>query len=232
MCIKPSARSGRRGWIPEVRISPPPGLCRPFCPFCHGLLQLTFRAHWSSVNGATLGEKLGFRKLDSLLLKKASSLGLKTGEALENLAISRGCHHYSNHGCSCPSRDIPLKDFTNEELAVALLSPVLPYSPRTIRIGAAMLGAPGNNGTTISRLAIEESAVAPVRYIASAALKFEPQNNFWHRLLDELPDTPAPPDGVMPHPTRFVSMTGFTRNGPCNVSTWIRPSPEFVSVHG
>lgn len=37
------------------------------------------------------------------------------------------------------------------------------------------------------------------------------------------PATPPPPPGVLPHPTRYVAMTGFTRQGPGLVVRWIRP---------
>lgn len=95
-----------------------------------------------------------------------------------------------------------------------------------------MLGATGNDVQTLTHLAVAEQAVSCVRYIASAALHFEPGNRFWRQLLDELPDTPPVPDGVMPHPTRFVSMTGFTRQGPGRVTVWIRPRPELAALHG
>ena len=40
------------------------------------------------------------------------------------------------------------------------------------------------------------------------------------------------PDGVMPHPTRFVAMTGITRKGVGLVTQWIRPWPVGEIVRG
>ena len=91
-----------------------------------------------------------------------------------------------------------------------------------------MLGAATNDIPTLVHLAIAEQAVSTVRYIVSAARQFEPESVFWRELLERLPDAP---EGVMPHPTRFVSMTGFTRNGVERVTIWIRPWPELVPAH-
>ncbi len=176
-------------------------------------------------------EKLGATPHDSLLLQKAKRLGLPSPQLLEGLAVARGCWHYRSPDLA-PAPHIPEVDFSNEELAVALLSPCLPYSPHTIRLGAAMLGATGNEVATIASLAVDERCVAPVRYIAEAALRYEPANPFWNQLLDHLPAAPAPKAGVMPHPTRFVSMTGMTRAGMHPVTIWIRPRADLALAHG
>jgi hypothetical protein len=47
-----------------------------------------------------------------------------------------------------------------------------------------------------------------------------------------LPESPEVKDGVMPHPSRFVSMTGITRTGSRPVAIWIRPRPDLAQVHG
>src|SRR5207249_10861146 len=102
-------------------------------------------------------------------------------------------------------------------------NPALRYSPQTLRLGAAMLSAEGDEPATIARLAIMERCQAVVRYIAEAGRKFEPQNPFWTELLELLPLTPSPKSSVVPHPTRFVAMTGMTRRGVETVVEWIRP---------
>ncbi len=104
-----------------------------------------------------------------------------------------------------------------------MLSTALRYDPRSIRCGAAMLGAEGNSPARLARMALMERCVIPVRYVAESGLRFEPDNHFWRELLDRLPVTPGPRPGVLPHPTRFVAMTGFTRNGPGLVVEWHRP---------
>src|SRR6266487_6190003 len=100
------------------------------------------------MNRTTLAEKLGLPPRTSVLLQKAEGLGLSDASALELLAVSRGCWHYRQ-----PEMPDPLmveeSRFTNEELAIALLSPNLPYSPHTIRLGAAMLGAPSNRAEAL-----------------------------------------------------------------------------------
>ena len=95
-----------------------------------------------------------------------------------------------------------------------------------------MLGAPGNNPSTIAHLVLAEGCIAPAHYIAEAALRFEPTNPFWRQLLDRLPMPPPIKDGVMPHPSRFVSMTGMTRAGMRPVIIWIRPRADLAVAHG
>jgi hypothetical protein len=63
-------------------------------------------------------------------------------------------------------------------------------------------------------------------------LRFEPENPYWRYLLGRLPDAPAIEEGVMPHPTRFVSMTGMTRAGMRPVTVWIRPRRDLALAHG
>jgi hypothetical protein len=175
----------------------------------------------SAMATPTLAAKLGTTTHLSGLLRKAGRLGLGPRE-LEILAVQRGCRHYSNG--SEPAELLATEgDFSNEELAIALLSTAMPYNPHSIRCGAAMLGAPGNDPRHLARLAVMERSVAPVRYVAEAGRRFEPENAFWPELLDALPPAPAPKSGVMPHPTRFVAMTGFTRQGPGLVVEWQRP---------
>jgi hypothetical protein len=170
----------------------------------------------------TLAAKLGTTTHLSPLLRKARGLGLGPRE-LEMLAAQRGCRHYSDG--TEPKQPLAAEiDFSNEELAIALLSTALYYNPHSIRCGAAMLGAVGNSPRRLAHLAVLERGVVPVRYVAEAGRRFEPKNAFWQELLDALPPAPAPRSGVMPHPTRFVAMTGFTRQGPGLWIEWQRPS--------
>lgn len=180
----------------------------------------------------TLAEKLGRPvPASSPLLAKAASLGLASSAALESLAVSRGCSHYDNHLAGAPPL-VSEDQFSNMELAVALLSSAREYSPHTIRVGAAMLGAEGNHPEKLAKLATAEGSAAVIAYIARSALQFEPTNPFWQRLIDVLPEAPVPPDGVMPHPTRFVSMTGLTRVGRGRLVVWLRPTAQPVGTLG
>ena len=169
----------------------------------------------------TLAAKLGTTTHLSPLLRKAERLGLGPKE-LEILAVQRGCRHYSDG--TEPEQPLAAEsEFSNEELAIALLSTALRYEPHSIRCGAAMLGAAGNKPRRLARLAVMERCVTPVRYVAEAGQRFEPENAFWRELLEALPLVPPPKSGVMPHPTRFVAMTGFTRQGPGLIVEWQRP---------
>ena len=179
----------------------------------------------------TLAEKLGTTSHLSPLLMKARRLGLVSAEALESLAVARGCWHYRHPEMVAP-QGVSEVQFNNEELAVALLSPCLPYSPHTIRVGAAMLGATGNDPESLAWLATTERCGPQARYIARAATGFEPENPFWTDLLRQMPEVPEPQDGVMPHPTRFVSMTGITRAGAQRQTVWIRPRASLTVAHG
>jgi len=170
----------------------------------------------------TLGSKLGTTTHLSPLLRKARRFGLGAPE-LERLAIERGCDYYGG-GELTPLVLVSLEQFSNAELAIALLNPALRYDPQTVRLGAAMLSAEGNSPDQIARLAVMERCERVVRYIAEAGKKFEPNNLFWPHLLQRLPSGAPPKSGVLPHPTRFVAMTGFTRRGPETVVEWIRPT--------
>jgi hypothetical protein len=173
------------------------------------------------MNTPTLAKKLGMTTHISGLLIKAKRLGLDA-EGLERLAIQRGCDYY-HEGEPLPPSSISEQEFSDEELAIALLDPALRYHPQTLRLGAAMLGAEGNDPEKIVRLAKYERCESLVRYVAEAGRRFEPKNLFWERLLSLLPVTPAPDSSVVPHPTRFVAMTGMTRRGVETVTQWIRP---------
>jgi hypothetical protein len=177
----------------------------------------------------TLAEKLGTTTHLSPLLQKARRLGLDAS-GLERLAIQRGCDYY-HQGERLPPASISQDQLSNEELAIALLNPALRYDPQTIRLGAAMLGAAGNDCAEIARLARMERCESVVRYVAMAGRKFEPRNTYWEMLLALLPTGPAPKSSVVPHPTRFVAMTGFTRRGAETVTEWIRPSTPLLK-HG
>jgi hypothetical protein len=177
----------------------------------------------------TLAAKLGTTTHLSALLRKAERLGLDA-DGLERLAIQRGCDYYDS-GELEPPLGISTEQYSNAEIAVALLNPALRYDPQTLRLGAAMLAAPGNTPEEIAWLAVLERCESVVRYVAEAGRKFEKDNPFWIRLLQMLPPRPLPKSGVLPHPTRFVAMTGFTRRGTETVVEWIRPSGA-ATTHG
>lgn len=175
----------------------------------------------------TLAAKLGTTTHLSPLLRKARKLGLGPVE-LQTLAVQRGCRHYMTG----EEPEIPLAtraQFSNEELAIALLCVALPYDSRSIRCGAAMLGAEGNSPAALAWLAKLERSEVPVRHVALAGRRYEPENPFWTELISLLPEVPIPDNGALPHPTRYVAMTGFTREGPGLVTWWQRPHPRLAA---
>lgn len=180
----------------------------------------------------TLARKLGTTTHLSPLLMKARRLGLSTSEDLENLAIRRGCRYYDSRGELNRLAEEPAEyqaahsaTLTNEELAVALLSVVLPGSQWRLRMGAAMLAAEGNSPQRLAQLAVQERSEQVVSYIAQCGHQVEPGNDFWNKLLAHLPNpTYQPAPDVLPHLTRFVAMTGVTRRGKETIRQWIRPT--------
>lgn len=171
----------------------------------------------------TLAKRLGTSVHLSPLLRKARRLGLACPEDLWALAVQRGCRHYWQGSESAIERVSP-SSFSNEELSIALLNPAAPYNPHSIRCGAAMLGATGNDPELVARLAIRERCQVVVRFVAECGQKFEPKNEYWRQLLNLLPDCQPPKQGVMPHPTRFVTMSGYERGIGKKITTqWQRP---------
>jgi hypothetical protein len=157
----------------------------------------------------------------SPLLDKVRRLGLSLPLDLERLAVMRGCDYYDrDFGPRVPPLDeVPL---TTTELAIALIVPSLPPTAREIRLAAALLGAPDVQADEAAALAVQENCAAVVRHIALCGRRFEPENSFWKSLLARLPNVRMDADRL-PHPTRFVEMTGIDR-GKVGLSTrWIRP---------
>src|SRR5258706_2860454 len=169
----------------------------------------------------------GARDKDSRLLNKLRGLQLELPLDLERLAIARGCDYYERDlGPRMPPLEpVPL---SNAELAIALIVPALQPAAREIRLAAALIGAPGVIPEEAAALAIEENCAGIVRYIASCGNRFEPQNPFWQALLGRLPDTKVDAD-TLPHPSRFVEMTGIDRGKVGTFTRWIRTSAHAAS---
>lgn len=170
----------------------------------------------------TLAKKLGTTTHLSALRREALRLGLSSDADLVEEAIARGCFHYMQSSAP-PIQKISEEQFSNEKLALALLTIANPYDPQMIRVGAMMLGADGNDPKVLAQYAIWERSESVVRAIAEQALRYEPENPFWSNLLNALPDSPQVRDGVLPHHTRFVSMPGLIGPGKTGKTVWLRP---------
>ena len=178
----------------------------------------------------TLATRLGTTTHISALLRKAARLGLRTPADLSALAVQRGCRHYWHEGI--PEQEaVGSGEFTNEELTLALLNVALPFDPHAIRCGAAMVGAEGNSPKNLVWLAKLERSERVLRYVAECGEKYEPGNLFWTELLALLPVTPPEKDGALPHPTRFIAMTGFIPGvGRKLVTEWQRPQRKKLAA--
>ena len=154
-------------------------------------------------------------------MDKVQRLGLSLPLDLERLAVMRGCDYYDRDlGPRIPPLgEVPL---SNTELAIALIVPSLRPSAREIRLAAALLGAPDVRADDAAALAVQENCADVVRYIGLCGRRFEPENSSWQTLLDRLPDTKIDADRL-PHPTRFVEMTGIDRGRVGVFTRWIRP---------
>jgi hypothetical protein len=162
------------------------------------------------------------------LLDKAREVGLSLPQDLERLAIMRGCGYYDR---DLPPRVPPLGEvaFSNGELAVALMVPSLHPSAREIRLAAAMLGAPDVDAQQVSALAVREKCVDIVGYIARCGRRFESDNIFWQNLLGLLPKVSIDTN-KLPHPTRFVEMTGIDRGRIGTFTRWIRARQAIAAI--
>jgi hypothetical protein len=114
--------------------------------------------------------------------------------------------------------------FSNEELAVALVSGSLEGDARHVRVAAQLLGAPGLSAAKVARLARMERCVPIIHYIAEAGARENPDNSsFWSSLLEQLPASPPIPEGRMPHPSRFMSQPGWSPpSRPVRRASWLR----------
>ena len=163
----------------------------------------------------------------SPLLERVRKLGLSLPLDLERLAVMRGCDYYERDlgPRHTPLGEVPL---TNTELAIALIIPALRPTAREIRLAAALLGAPDVRAEDLAALAVEENCADVVRYIAQSARRFEAENSFWQALLDRLPNVKIEANRL-PHPTRFVEMTGIDRGKVGMFTRWIRPRPPVTA---
>ena len=166
------------------------------------------------MDAPTLAAKLGTTTHLSPLLRKARRLGLGPRE-LQILAVQRGCRHYSNG--SEPEQPLASEaEFSHEELAIALLSTALPYDPHSIRCGAAMLGAEGNNPRRLAHLAVLERCVVPGPSCGEGGLSLRARESVLERAARGASArstgqvrSAAAPDALRRHEWLHPAWTGF-----------------------
>ncbi len=173
------------------------------------------------------------------MLAKAARHGLELPADLEKLAVLRGLRYYDLRNERHLWHDqerlrLSEREFSNGELAIALLSPALPDTdgcPRLHRqrMAGALLGDRANQAVEIAALARAENYAGMVRHIAECGRDVEPDEVFWAALAEALHDAP-PPEGNVPHITRLIEMTGITRGKVGIQRRWLRPHIASVAV--
>ena len=209
-----------RGDLQRVLATLPNGL---ESPEHRALIKLISRTVWCD-GAPTLATKLGTTTHLSALLHKARRLGCGARE-LEILAVQRGCVHYSS-GSEPEGMLVSDDEFSSEGTRnrAALHCTAIRATQHSVRSSdarcrgerSAPTGPYGGNGSGV---------LSPCAMWRTQARRFEPENPFWLALMNTLPSTPPPKPGVLPHPTRFVAMTGYTRQGRKLVVEWQRPTP-------
>lgn len=174
----------------------------------------------------SLAEHLGGTPHLSPLLRKARRLGLSMPGHLLDLAVIRGCSHYSAMRDNVqPVTDPGRAALSDAELAVALCSGAQAYDPVLVRCAAQLLGAPDIRPEEVVRLAQMERCECVMRHIALAAVEADTdREDFWRTLLEQLPVRPAPRPGVLPHRSRFMVQAGIVDpRRPRPRQQWLRP---------
>jgi hypothetical protein len=148
--------------------------------------------------------------------------------------VVRGCAHYRDiEDSSCPT-DSGQEVVSDAELAVAMVSGAQEFDPLLIRCAAQLLSGAAVPVELLARLAIQERAVPAVRHIAQAAMELDAEHAArWQRLLALLPsERTAPPEGRLPHRSRFALQTGVRRiEGRLArgiFSVWLRPHSKLA----
>lgn len=177
---------------------------------------------------STIAQNLGQTAHLSPLLHKAKRLGLNSADDLLKLAVERGCKHYApsdyRPGQVC---EPGLAAFSDAELAIALISGAQRYDPLYIRCAAQLMGAPHMDPSAVCRLALMERCSTVLRHIARAGYENDKERtSFWGDILQRLPISQPVKAGILPHSSRFQSITGLVnpRHPGIPRAVWLRPA--------
>lgn len=167
-----------------------------------------------SIFAATLAQKLGDTTHVSPLLRRvirAAGSKERAGDWLLKVAVERGARHYQRtYPENLPPDDPAL---SNEEIGVALCLGHLRDQPMYIRAAAQLLSSPSTDIPKLVRMAEMERCETVLHHIANASARVNPALEPWASVRRLLRKRKEIPEGVLPHWTRFVSMTGITREG-------------------
>lgn len=135
----------------------------------------------------------------------------RAGDWLLKAAVQRGATHYRrDFDPLLPEDD---SSFSDEEIGVALCLGHLPDRPVFIRAASQLLSSPKTDAARLARLAEMERCEAILLHIADAAFRTAPSIQPWASLRDLLRRRGRVPENALPHWSRFVSMSGITREG-------------------
>jgi len=173
-----------------------------------------------------LADLLGIPLHRSCLLRKLRSYGVGTPEKLIALAAQRGCYHYQT---GMVVHHVPTQLCSNEELAIALLSPNNLYNLRLVRAGAQLLSGEHIGLERLVREAVKERCGEVLLHVVVAGQRLEPQNPTWNKLSELISESfkrlkPVKP-GILPADGRFCVETGFIgRRRTKRINhRWLRP---------
>ena len=171
----------------------------------------------------TLAHILSITAPVSALLRKARRLGVGDIQDIIDLAVSRGCNHYST-GHRIEKERPSSSQLTDDELTILLLIGENPYQPTAIRCAAQMARSTKVDPISLSRLAVMEKTERVLAHIARAGINHDSLgHDFWQVVLDHLPREQPRPEPDLPHWTRFVSMAGRQRHG-VTETRWLVPT--------
>ncbi len=171
----------------------------------------------------TLADRVGDVTHASALLRRLRRL---SGCAATDLpawllrcAVERGASHYRRSFDPTLPADQP--SLTCEELGVALCLAHHPFDATLIRAAAQLLSAPSTAADVLVQLAVMERCEPILLHIADAAHRVAPALEPWRTLRDKLPCRHRVRLDALPHWSRFVLQTGYTRTGRGQHVTWL-----------
>jgi len=175
---------------------------------------------------STIAKQLGQTPHVSPLLRKVRRLGLAEPEDLRRLAVKRGCSHYGQPDDNLGDvREPGREQFPDIELAFAMLSAEQSFNTRRIRTAVQLLSGVDVSPKVVIRLAHMERCEVLIRQVAEAGTRFDDERaNYWREILDGLQNVGSPPEGRLPHASRYYVETGISSiNGKlCRQRTWLR----------
>src|SRR6266571_246075 len=189
-------------------------------PLCATILSMELR---EQLQRPTLAERVGDVTHASALLRRLRRIsGCAAADLpawLLRCAVERGASHYRRHFDATLPADQP--SLTCEEIGVALCLAHHPFDATLIRAAAQLLSAPGTAADVLVHLAVMERCEPVLLHIADAAGRVAPALEPWRALRDKLPRRHRVRLDALPHWSRFVLQTGYTRAGRGQHIAWL-----------